>query len=184
MTHEEGTHLNKEEIIRAVVDENDLPESLRVHLSRCRLCGTEKEQLADNLSCLGSTAQRLAPQPRKEVKLFPEKTLKINRFRLSFRLSLLATGMAAALIMTVFMWKTFFPISPEDRYAQWPPESGGAEGLMAEISFLVENPLPPIYLDISGESVPGISEEFLEFVIPGFQNETFYQDRTKEEDYA
>ena len=184
MTHEEGTHLKEKEIILAVVDETDLPEPLREHLSKCGLCRTEKEQLEDELSWLGRTAESLAPLPKERVKLIAEGASIIDRFRTRHRRSLLATGMAAALIIAVLLWKTFFPISPEDRYAQRPPEFGGEEGLMAEILFLVENPLPRIYLDLSGESNPVINEEFIEFVIPDIQNETFLQERTKEKNYA
>jgi hypothetical protein len=46
-----------------------------------------------------------------------------------------------------------------------------AEQFMTDIALLVENALPPVYLDISGESSPGWDEEFIQFMVPSVEDE-------------
>jgi hypothetical protein len=45
-----------------------------------------------------------------------------------------------------------------------------AERLMTEIDGLVENALPPVYLEIVGETDLNPDEEFLEFLIPAAED--------------
>jgi hypothetical protein len=41
-----------------------------------------------------------------------------------------------------------------------------AERLMTEINGLVENALPPVYLDIVGETNLNMDEDFIDFLVP------------------
>jgi hypothetical protein len=45
-----------------------------------------------------------------------------------------------------------------------------AERLMTEIDGLVENALPPVYLEIVGETGLNPDEEFIEFLIPATED--------------
>ena len=182
MTQEKSLHLTEKEIIRAVIDETDLTESAREHLSMCHICRNEKEGLGNQLSLLGNTAERLSPLSGERFKLPSEEILKSPRFWRWQWQSLLAAGVAAAMIFAVLLWKTPFPISPENSNDQWANEFVQDEQLMADISSLVENPLPEIYFDLSGESISDVSEEFINFVIPIIQNEVSYN-HNKEEVY-
>jgi len=47
------------------------------------------------------------------------------------------------------------------------------ERLMTEVGLMVEQALPRIYLDISGESGIDIDEEFMQFLIPLSENSIF-----------
>ena len=47
-----------------------------------------------------------------------------------------------------------------------------AEKLMTEVNTLVDNALPPFYLEISGEKNPDYNEEFYQFLIPSIEQET------------
>ena len=170
MTHEKSLHLTEKEIIQAVIDETDLTESTREHLYKCHICRNEKEGLGNQLSRLGNTAERLSPLPRKSFKLPRKDVFKIPRvWRWQWQ-NLLAAGMAAAMIFAVILWKTPFPIPHKDREEERVSEFVQDEQLMADISSLVENPLPEIYLDLSGESISDVSEEFINFVIPDVDN--------------
>jgi len=170
MTQEKSLHLTEKEIIQAVVDETDLVESLREHLSMCQICRNEKERLENQLVCLGRTAERLAPLSGERFKL-PSKEISKSPgiWRWQWQ-SLLAAGVAAAMIIAVILFKTPFPTSLENSNTKWTNEFVKDEQLMAEVSSLVENSLPKIYLDLSGESISDVSEEFINFVIPDVDN--------------
>ena len=170
MTQEKSLHLTEKEIIQAVIDETDLTESMREHLYKCHICRNEKEGLGNQLSLLGNTAKSLSPVPRKSFKLPRKDVLKIPRvWRWQWQ-SLLAAGMAAAMIFVVLLWKTpaiiYWKEGGEERTVEFAQD----DKLMADISSLVENPLPEIYLDLSGESISDVSEEFINFVIPDVDN--------------
>lgn len=170
MTQEKSLHLTEKEIIQALIDETDLTESAREHLSMCHICFNEKEGLGNQLSRLGGTAERLSPLPRKSFKLPRKDVLKIPRvWRWQWQ-SLLAAGMATAMIFAVLLWKKPSPISLKSIGEERSIEFVQDEQLMADISSLVENPLPEIYLDLSGESISDVSEEFINFVIPDADN--------------
>ena len=47
------------------------------------------------------------------------------------------------------------------------------------VIILEENPLPQIYLYISGEDILDTNEEFMEFVFPDSQDDTSYQEATR-----
>lgn len=184
MTQEKSLHLTEKEIIQAVMDETDLPESTREHLLKCQICRNEKEGLRDQLSLLGNTAKRLSPLPRKSFKLPQKDVFKIPRvWRWQWQ-SLLAAGMAAAMIFVVLLWKTPSLIYRQDRGAEMTVEFVKDEQLMADISSLVENPLPEIYLDLSGESISDVSEEFINFVIPDVDNLVRHNHKNEEVYYA
>jgi len=170
MNQEKSLHLTEKEIIQAVIDETDLTESTREHLSMCHICRNEKEGLGNQLIRLGKTAESLSPLPRKSFKLPWKDILKTPRvWKWQWR-SLLAAGMAAAMIFAVLLWKTPFPTAQKDKEEERTIEFVQDEQLMADISSLVENPLPEIYYDLSGESISDVSEEFINFVIIDVDN--------------
>ena len=180
MTQEKSLHLTEKEIIQTVIDETDLSESIREHLYKCHICRSEKEGLGNQLTRLGNTAERLSPSPQKNFKLSQKDGLKVPRvWRWQWK-SLLAAGMAAAMIFVVLLYKTPFPISQKDREEERAMEFVQDEQLMVDISSLVENPFPEIYLDLSGESIPEVSEEFINFVIPVIENEVSYNHKKEE----
>ena len=184
MIQEKSLHLTEKEIIQAVIDETDLTESAREHLSMCHICRNEKEGLGNQLSRLGDSAERLSPLPWKSIKLPRKDALKIPRvWRWQWQ-SLLATGIAAAMIFAVLLWKTPFPISQKNQGEEMITEFVKDEKLMADISSLVENPLPEIYLDLSGESISDISDEFINFVIPDIDNLVRHNNKKKEVYYG
>jgi hypothetical protein len=184
MTQGKSLHLTEKEIIQAVMDETDLPESTREHLRKCHTCRHEKEGLGNQLSLLGNTAKRLSPLPRKSFKLPQKDGVRIPRvWRWQWQ-SLLAAGMAAAMIFIVLLWKTPSLIYRQDQGAVKTVEFVQDEQFMADISSLVENPLPEIYFDLSGESNSDVDEDFINFVIPDIDNLVRHNHKKKEVYYG
>jgi len=160
-----SSHLGENEILQAVVDETDLSQRLKQHLNECSHCRLQKERFAQELARLGQLARRYAPEPQRRL------TLAADRVRwpfLNWKFAFSAAAVAAAIIV---VWATVLIQS------QQPGSVGNlaenmieAERLMTEIDGLVENALPPVYLEIVGETDLNPDEEFLEFLIPAAEN--------------
>ncbi len=94
-------------------------------------------------------------------------TLPVDSVRWPFLNWKFAFSAATAAAAIIVVWATVFIQS------QHPGKVGNlaqnmieAERLMTEIDGLVENALPPVYLEIVGETDLNPDEEFLEFLIP------------------
>jgi hypothetical protein len=155
------SHLGENDILQAVVDETDLSQRMKQHLDKCSHCRLQKERFARELAHLGQLAKRYAPEPQQRV------TLTADRLRwpfFSWKFAVSAAAVAAAIIV---VWGSVLI------QKQHPGKVGNlaqnmieAERLMTEIDGLVENALPPVYLEIVGETDLNPDEEFLEFLIP------------------
>lgn len=153
-------HLNEDDILQAVIAEADLSELQQQHLSECSRCRTNKERLENELANLGRLAERYSPEPLRRV------TLEDNKIRSSFLFRGFAAGLAAAAVIIV-VWAIFLI------RGQQPGNVGNlaqnmveAEKLMTEVNVLVQNALPPVYLDIVGETDFNMDEDFIDFLIP------------------
>jgi hypothetical protein len=112
-------------------------------------------------------AERYAPQPLRRIRVAEDKArsfLLIRRFAVS------AAALAAVIIV---VWATFLLRSQQqggiDNQAQNMVE---AERLMTEVNVLVENALPPVYLDIVGETNLNTDKDFIDFLIPTDEDAT------------
>ena len=166
MTGKNNDHLNEDRIIRAIIDEGDLPDSLREHLGRCNRCQTEKERLEHDLDCLGRMAKRFSPLPDIGLALSAVRVRHSAQWFWRWQTALGAAMVAA--IIVIIWWSV-----PERSIIVHPvitemiiPETWGVDSMMIETSGLSENVLPQVYLDISGETESGSYEEFIEFVVP------------------
>lgn len=180
MTNKKNHHLDEDGIIRAIIDQSDLSDSRRTHLSRCTRCQSEKERLEQDLARLGGIAERFSPIPDKELALTEKSVQHATQWLWRWQIAL-GVAMVAAL-MIIFIWSS----APEKRNIEhffvmemMIPETGGVDPFMIETSGLSENVLPQVYLDISGEIEPEFYEEFIEFVSPLIDNNslTLYIDR-------
>lgn len=160
-----ASHLGENEILQAVVDETDLSLRLKQHLKECSHCRLQKERIAQELARLGQLARRYAPEPQRRV------TLTADRVRwpfLSWKFAFSAAAVAAAVIV---VWATILIQSQQPgRVENLAQNMIEAERLMTEIDGLVENALPPVYLEIVGETDLNPDEEFLEFLIPAAED--------------
>ena len=159
------SHLGENDILQAVIDETDLPRRLKQHLNECSHCRLEKERFAQELTNLGQLARRYAPAPQRRV------TLTADRVRgpfMNWKFALSAAAVAAAIIV---VWATVLIQSQQPgRVENLAQNMIEAERLMTEIDGLVENALPPVYLEIVGENDLNPDEEFIEFLIPATED--------------
>lgn len=153
-------HLNEDQVIRSVVAENDLPATVRNHLSTCLVCQGKKQQIEQELSTLGRMAREFAPLPRREVRLPLYKPRSLWSWRPVF-----VAGFAAVLLIAG-IWYALVATSQEKMMSQIMWETKQDEQLMAEIYALEEYAPVDVYPDVSAEFDAGYFDEFLRFVSP------------------
>jgi len=162
---DKDNHLGEELIIRALIDETDLSEAARRHLAECPLCRGEKEKLEQDLFQFGRIAKQNSPVPKGRISL-PERR---RRGRIGWFWNWqAASGMAALamILLVVISWNALFRAQPEFSMVATNQELIEAEEFMTEVEVLVNNALPAVYLDISGESYMEVDEEFIDYVVP------------------
>lgn len=169
MSSHKAFHLSEEQILRALVDESDLSESMREHLSTCPSCRARRERLEEDLGRLGRMAERFAPSPEKRISLPEKYPANTARWFWSWRTAF-GTVVMAALVIVIVWSSALFRTIPETGTIISSQEAWATDRLMVEISVLAENALPPVYLNITGESDPGFDEEFMQFVVPTVEN--------------
>ena len=159
------SHLGENDILQAVIDDTDLPQSLKQHLHECSHCRMQKEGFEQELARFGQLARRYAPQPRRRV------TIGADAVRLPLLNWKFAIGAAAVAASIIVVWAAVL-------IQRQPPGSVGnlaqnmveAERLMMEVDVLVENALPPVFLEIVGETDLNLDQEFIEFLIPATED--------------
>jgi hypothetical protein len=171
-------HLSEDQLIMAVVDAADLPDTARNHLSGCRECLKSKMNFELELQQLGQKAEQFAPKPQRRIMLpaAPDK----NRIRNLFEWPKLAAAAATVAAVFILVWGT-----------NWVRNTAGlgsanmtaamleAEQLMTEVNTLVDNALPPFYVEISGAENSSSDEDFYRFLIPNTEEDAFTSDRGK-----
>jgi len=162
-------HLDDDQLVWAVVDEAELPSPMRKHLSTCPVCRANKAHTAKNLSRLGQAAERFAPLPAQPISLSVEKQRSTARWYWGWR-TFVATAAAAALVLAVLWHTPVFRNPPKENRYMLTTEMQEAEQFMTEVAMLVDNALPAVYLDISGESSTDLDEESMESVDPSVEN--------------
>ena len=156
-----GPHLTENDILQAVIDDTDLPDPQRVHLAQCPDCRSQKQQLEQELARLGHLARHYSPAPQRRVTVV-EREDRSPFF--SWKLAFGAAAVAAAIVVVL---GTFLIQSHQQaKIGNLAKNMVEAEKLMTEVDVLVENALPPVYLDIVGETDLSADEDFIDFLIP------------------
>jgi len=176
MNVDHAQHLDDNQLIQAIVDEADLPEVVRAHLAECGQCLAGKNSFELELTRLGQKAAQLAPRPRRRIILPVQKTKNPFANLLQWR----SWAAAAAAVTAVFLlvWGTNFVRNLSDHGAKnLSAEMLEAQRLMTEVNTLVDNALPPFYLEISGYKTGNYDEEFYRFLIPSIEDNALTSDR-------
>jgi predicted anti-sigma-YlaC factor YlaD len=154
-------HLAEDDMLRAVIDDTDLSTLQRQHLAECSQCRSHRESLENELTHLGQLAERYAPEPMRRI------TAAHDKVRLPFSIRGFVFSAAAVAAVIIVVWATVLirnqQQGPVGNLAQNMVE---AERLMTEINGLVENALPPVYLDIVGDTNLKTDEDFIDFLVP------------------
>ena len=180
MNLDKDNHLGEELILRALIDETDLSEAARRHLAECPLCRGKKETLEQDLLRFGRIAKQNSPAPKGRISL-PEKSHWVNVGW--FWNWQAASGMVAvaAIVLVVISWNALFRGQPEFPMVATNQELIAAEEFMTEVDLLVNNALPAVYLDISGESYSEVDEEFIDYMVPAAYDDVSRYDGGKTE---
>jgi hypothetical protein len=168
-------HLAENQIVRAIVDAENLLPSWRNHLDTCERCRNAKNRLEADLDRLGRLAIQNVPAPRKELVL-PATTKPFIRSLLA-KYPKTITAAAATLAGLLLIWATAVmrsPTSVDGLQSQYNIVE--AERFMKEVNTLVENALPFEFLVLSAETPNAWDEEFLEFLIPTADDDTLTPD--------
>ena len=172
MTVHSNRHLDEDQIIQAVVDAGDLPVAVRDHLSECPHCLESKESFARELADLGQLAQQYSPRPQRRIQIPVAESKAESRqtfwSSLSWRNVAAATATIAAVLLIVWGTNMMRNLS-QPGTQNLAAEMLEAEKLMTEVNTLVDNALPPFYLELSGEKSPDDVEEFYQFLIPSVE---------------
>jgi hypothetical protein len=178
MTEKKGKHLTEEELLKALVEEADLPAPLQEHLKKCGVCHGEKARLEEGLTALGPMAKRFSPSPSRRVQLpVRESVSRPSAWNWNWRTSLVAAMSAAAMVVVIVYGSISMKTAREEQLATLTQEMWEDELLMKEVNELSENALPSFGSHISGEGYSLIDEEFLDFVVPPTETDKVSQNR-------
>jgi len=159
------SHLDENQIIQAVVDESDLPASTQAHLRACSQCRDLKQSFEQNLTNLGDLAAQLAPKPQRRI-ILPVQNPR-SRFSGFWDWRRLMAAAATVAAVFIVVWGTNMARKYSvHRTETLTAEMRDAKQLMNEVNSLVDNALPPFYLELSEEPKPDYDEEFYKFLIP------------------
>ncbi len=159
-------HLDEDQLIYSVVDQNDLPAAVQNHLFGCKECQEKKQQLEQDLSNMARLANELAPLPHRKIRPLPQDSHRHWNWRPVF-----VAGFTALLLIFGIWRSSQLTIYHEYQMTKLFREMEGDQNLMVEIQALEENAMSDIYLEISGEPYSYSDDKFFEFVIPLEENQ-------------
>ncbi len=168
MQREYTRHLSEEQITWAIIDQDELPESAKEHLAGCALCLGKVKAMERSLEKIGDLANKFVPPAyprpiasREAAKASAQGTMfGFRRLGLSFAL--------AAIVVVIVGGGLFLRGYRHDRQmGAIREEVLGDVALIAEVNKLIENPLPPVYNEISPENCTTVDQGFMDFIIPG-----------------
>jgi hypothetical protein len=158
----EDTHLEEEQFIRAIVDESDLPEPVRIHLAACSICADKKLEMERELRALGKLARRYTPFPSGGM-ILPEKEPSFFELWNWQKTWATAATTIAILVLVVSIWYGMPGIRPQKATSERQPFPE-EERLFAEARGLEEDPFSPFQRFVIGGSSPLLDEGFVDFV--------------------
>jgi len=154
-------HLAENEILQAVIDDIDLSDPQKGHLAQCPRCRSQKEQLEHELARLGQLAKRYSPAPQRRITLVERKERSFF-FSRGFVFGAATVAAAVLVILGAFLIRS----QQHGNVGNLAKNMVEVERLMTQVNALVENALPPVYLDIVGETDLNADEDFFDFLIP------------------
>lgn len=173
------THLNDNQLLWAVVDEEELTPAAREHIQFCPGCAGALEEMRRDLEQLGDRAEELRPASTRRIVPPPREARKPPLRALWGRRPAFQLAVTAILVFVVLWWTGSFRSGSTGKSADLLPATWKSDPVMAEVDRLVENALPTTYRDISGESYSGFDDGFIQFVVPAGDSEpfSFHSDR-------
>jgi len=179
MSFNKKNHPDENQLIRAIVDEAKLPDSIHKHLSLCPKCRAGIKKIEQDLNNLGKTARQLAPATHRKISLPVEKPSKIYRWLHDWRISFGAIATAAVVVLVIWL-SIPSTILYEDSLDIMAQVTWDDDVFITEINMFTQNAMPQVYLDIIGEYSVSIDDEFIKFVVPDLETGSLsYNNREK-----
>lgn len=167
MKHQRTDHLSYDELLKAVIDPQDLAEDLQRHFEDCSQCKHATRRLEQRYTRLGRMARCMTPDPAQAFRV-PQKTRPVSRWQSR---PALAMGLAGALLLFVTLWWSprFNPLQQTTQIATVTPEQ--ELELMQQVDALVEDALPPALRQLASVTESNTSEDLIEWVLPSIDEE-------------
>lgn len=154
-------HLTQDQLIMAVVDEDDLDSTSAAHLSICPDCRLRLQQMTQKLDKLEELARKTAPKPLETPLPLPEP----RGGRLFFK-PMAVAAMAVLLMVLVVTWPWNRTENNHIGIAAIFQEMEKDEQLMADIEALESFALSGLHMEANGNGYGMIDDEFIDFLVP------------------
>jgi hypothetical protein len=160
-------HLTYDDLLKAVVQTDDVSPECREHLRECDQCKQAIKRIEQRYSRIGQLARQMAPEPLRRFRLPAQQTIS-SRWRLK---PVAALGLAAALLMAFSLWMPRYlgrPGSPPQITAQRLEKDSQ---LIQEVDALVNNALPPSFQEMASFNDSTSDEDFINWVVPSIDDD-------------
>ena len=168
------SHLSEDELVVALIDEEDLPFHRHAHLSQCRECASKKETLHQQLNGIGQKAAYLTPLPSKKPCL-PQTEAK-QWYRPSGYLAPAFLGSALVIVLAIMAawWSGALHLPFKMNKIKLGVYAQSDDILLMQVSALIDNPLPDIYREVADivelDVELDMEEEMTDFIVPLVEN--------------
>ena len=162
-------HLNEDQLIRLVIDPDDLPHSVRNHLHRCARCQTDKIQFEQELAVFGRMAKTFAPTPCQKNYLSRQASgrfWQLTPFLTGWRRLALAGGITIILMMGVVLWQMSINSSVDTLKMPTIAEIIDEQPIVADVIPSEDSHLIEIIKQVAYDTNGYLEDEFVEFVAP------------------
>jgi len=169
MKEANSRHLQENQILLAVIDENDLGENARHHFLECSRCRGKVALIRDSLQDFGEIAGRAVPPFSRRLKLPVAR--ESGPALIPAWLPISAAAAIAGFAVFFYFMGMQTPNPPQVTTLQSVENLVEDETLMREISELVEYPLPDDLYEITGDDGEFYDDDFLQFAVPDTQDD-------------
>lgn len=162
-------HVIDDDLLKALVDIDDLPPDQQDHVKACPACRSELARLERRYTRIGEFAKASAPVPSRPFRLPGRAHRPLSR-RL---IPVLAAGVTAALVVAIVIWRPgpFGTLStPVPLTAQVLEDD---RRLMKEVDALIENALPEPLRELAAVSEPpmNLDEDLINWIVPSIEED-------------
>jgi len=171
MNGQNHPHLRQEQILWAIIDEQELGKDEQRHLLECPVCRQNVAQFKGELQEFGQRAKQSVPPFSRQLLLPAAAPTKVSHGQgwLPF---LGAAAMAGFVLFFYFMGLQTVVTTRESIIQQSHESLLQDEDLMREISYMVESPFSDDMYEISGDYETSVeTDDFMEFIVPDIQDD-------------
>lgn len=169
MSYEKNNHLDTDQIIRALVDGENLTSEEKFHFAACNICNNEKIKIEEQLFSLSQKAKNISPKPVRKIHLPDTPSPSFFLWKDNFKPAL---GVAfVTVLVLLFIWLPGIFDSGLDFSRNTDVEDiQETDQFMTEVGMLVEDSLPQEYQEILFLSETEFEEDLFQYIVPYIEN--------------